>query len=52
MKVTRTRPYRQQGQFALFFGLGLTVSFFFPQHLIIVVIAVMMIILSIALMRC
>lgn len=43
--------YRQQGRYAFIFGLGLTVSCFFPERFIITVIAILIIILALALIR-
>ncbi len=44
--------YRRQGQLALTFAVGLTVSCFFPQRFVITLVAIVMIVLAIALMKC
>ncbi|MGN1044044.1 MAG: hypothetical protein ACI4PR_04520 [Acutalibacteraceae bacterium] len=44
--------YKQQGILALSFGLGLTLSFLFPESIIIMVISIILVILAIALIKC
>lgn len=44
--------YKQQGILSLAFGLGLTLSFLFPDCLIIMIISIIVVTLSIALIRC
>ncbi len=44
--------YKQQGILSLAFGLGLTLSFLFPESLIIVVISIILVVLSVALIKC
>lgn len=44
--------YKQQGILALAFGLGITLSFLFPESIIIIVISVILVILAIALIKC
>ncbi|MCI9273090.1 MAG: hypothetical protein HFE39_03935 [Clostridiales bacterium] len=49
--MSRT-TYHQQGMFALVFGLGLTVSFFFPPRFILGIIGLIVVILAISLIKC
>lgn len=49
--MSRT-TYHQQGMFALVFGLGLTVSFFFPTRFILGIIGLIVVILAISLIKC
>ncbi len=44
--------YKQQGILSLAFGLGLTLSFLFPESLIIVIVSIVIVTLSIALIKC
>lgn len=44
--------YRQQGILALTFGLGLTLSFLFPDRLIIVLISLIVVVLAVSLIKC
>ena len=44
--------YRCQGRMAFIFGLGLTISCFCPERFIILVVAIIVLVLSIALMKC
>ncbi len=44
--------YKKQGIISLAFGLGLTLSFLFPESLVIAVISIIVITLSIALIKC
>ncbi len=44
--------YKQQGIWALTFGLGLAFSFLFPESFIIILISIIIIILAIALIKC
>lgn len=44
--------YRQQGILALTFGLGLTLSFLFPEKLIIIFVSIIIVILAISLIKC
>ena len=43
--------YRQQGILSLAFGLGLILSFIFPESIIIVIISLIVVILSILLVK-
>lgn len=44
--------YKQQGILALAFGLGLTLSFLFPESLIITIISIIVVVLAISLIKC
>lgn len=44
--------YRNQGKNAFIFALGLSFSFFCPERIIIIVIAMTLMVLAISLMRC
>ncbi len=43
--------YKQQGILSLAFGLGLILSFLFPESIIIIIISLMLVILSISLVK-
>lgn len=44
--------YRRRGQLALAFALGLTVSCFFSQRFVVLLVTVCMLMLAVALMKC
>lgn len=43
--------YKQQGILSLAFGLGLILSFLFPESIIIIIISIMLVVLSISLVK-
>lgn len=44
--------FKKQGTVSLAFGLGLLLSFLFPESVIIIIISIVVMIISIALIRC